>query len=64
MDTFSRIDESKKFCEISFHECTKFYRYNEKMQEITLCEDRSTVHKNSRQNFHELKILKRSWDKN
>ena len=68
LDIFWRIDESKKFCEISFQECTKFYLYKQKKQktkkktkkktpELTLCEDRSTVQKNSPLNFHDLKIV-------
>ena len=30
LDIFSQIDKSKKFCEINFYECTKFYLLNEK----------------------------------
>lgn len=30
LDIFSQIDESKRFCEINFYECTKFYLLNEK----------------------------------
>ena len=36
LDIFSRIDESKKFCELKFYEYTHFYIFNGKIQEITL----------------------------